>query len=139
MKYQPFLFENNKDSDQYIILNDDNSNFNVNLKDNEVIIRQLSAAHCPADRICIGYKEKYKASVLCKHFINLFQISEKVFSPDSLFCDRTKRYCEVKTLMPVKCPAGKNNCLKCKKLVNIIAIPYPEKSNCHVVCDEMML
>lgn len=139
MKYRPVSFENNKGNDQFVILNDDNSTFRTNLEDNEIIIKQLSTTHCPAEQICIGYKEKYKVSVVCKHFVNFFQITEKLFSYESFFCDKAKKYCEVKTLIPLNCPGGKNNCLKCRKLFNVIAIPYPEKSNCHVICDEKML
>ncbi len=121
MKYKPIVFEKDKDGDQYIIID------------------HLSAEHCPIDRVCIDYIEKDNVSILCEHFTSLFQLDDNQFSHEGLYCNKKKKYCEVTALKPVKCQISRDSCLECEKLLNVIIDPYPEKSNCHVVCDAVRI
>ena len=135
MKYKQILLKNDKDGKQYIITNDDSSAFKPNLSDSEIIIGQLFSENCPINRNCIDYSEKDRSSRFCGHFINLMQLTYNVFSPEGLFCSKSKMYHSVSVLKPFNCPLSRDSCIMCDELVNIKAIPYPEKSNCHVVCN----
>ena len=134
MKYKQIIFKKDKQGDQYIIVNDDSSAFKSNLSDNEIIIRQLTSENCPIKRSCIEYIEADRFSRFCGHFINLMQLASNIFSPEGLFCSRSKKYHGVSVLKPLKCPNSKDSCLVCDDLANVKALPHPEKSNCHVVC-----
>jgi len=134
MKYKPVIIKKDKDGDQFIIRNDDGSVFENNLRDIEVIIDQLLSEYCPINRNCIDYIEKDKASRICGHFKNLFQLDENVFSDESIFCEKSKKYHTLSVLKPLNCTVSKDSCLGCEKILDIKAIPYPEKSHSHVVC-----
>ena len=134
MKYQPVIIKKDKEGDQFIIINDSSSVFENNLSENENIIDQLYSEHCPINRNCIDYIEKDQVSRFCGHFKNLFQLTENEFSYEGLFCNKSKKYYNTSVLKPLNCPIPKDSCLGCDRLINIKAIPYPEKSHCHVVC-----
>ena len=133
MKYKPIIFERNKDGDQYIIVNDDRLEFEANLGDNENIIGQLSSRQCPIGQTCVDYIEENHISRFCQHFICFLQIAPYQFSFERFFCNKGRTYREVSVIKPASCNEGRN-CIACGKLLNIRAIPFPEKSNCHVVC-----
>jgi len=133
MKYKPIVFKKNKDADQYIIVNDDRPEFEANLDDNEYIIGRLSSRECPIGRTCIDYNEKDRKSRFCQHFICFLQTAPHQFSFERFFCNKDRTYRDVSVIKPVDCDKGRN-CIACEKLLNIRAIPFPEKSNCHVVC-----
>ena len=131
MAYKPIIFERNKDGNQYAIINDDGPSFKTNLNDNEILIKELSHSSCPLKRNCIDYAivDIYgKISILCENFKEIFR------SEFSIFCSKSDKYIDVSTLKPFCCPNSRENCMGCNNLINIVAKPYPEKSNCHVVC-----
>jgi len=127
MKYKQIIYKKNKEGDLLIIVNDDSTPFKTNLGDNEIIIRQLSSENCPINRSCIDYIETDRFSRLCKHFINLMQLTRQTFSQEALFCSKNKKYHGVSVLKPIKCPSAKDSCLVCGDLANVKAVPYPEK------------
>ena len=134
MPYKPILFKKDKDANQYIIINNDNSVFKPNLNDNEILLDQLRSKDCPIKLDCIDNVWDKRASKYCEHFKDFFQIAHNHYSYDSFFCNKDRMYKEVSKLKPVNCPNGKDSCIGCEKFVKIEAKPYPEKSNCHVVC-----
>ena len=139
MKYKATIFKNDEGGDEYIIINEDGSVFKNNLNDNEIIIYQISSVFCPTNRNCIEYNETDKTSRLCKHFTNFFQLTKDLFFYKGLFCNKSKSYHSVSVIKPLNCPVFKNSCLECKYLYNINGIPYPEKSNCHIICMNKLL
>ena len=135
MAYKPILHKEHKEGDQCVIEVDDNTYFKSNLDENEIIIENLYSKSCPINRNCIEYIEEDRLSLFCEHFGNLFQITPSQFSYESLFCEKDKMYHEVFEIKPLTCPIARYSCQGCKKLINIIAKPYPQKSHCHVVCE----
>ncbi|MEW6673383.1 MAG: hypothetical protein AB1427_16900 [Thermodesulfobacteriota bacterium] len=135
MNYKHIIFKKDKEGDLYVITNDDGSAFRTNLNENEIVIGQLFSDSCPINRSCIDYIETKKVSRFCGHFINLMQLTAHAFSPEGLFCRKSKKYHPVSVLRPHNCPLSGDSCLGCDRLANIKAVPYPEKSNCHVVCN----
>ncbi len=116
------------------VINHDDSVFTNNLTYKEIIIQQLTARQCPVGRNCIEYCRKDQAVRLCEHFKNFFQLTESRFFHKGLFCDKSKNYQKVSVLRPLDCPYSRASCLGCERLVNIIGIPFSEKTNSHLVC-----
>ncbi len=135
MPYKPIFFKRDKDGNQYAIINDDNSAFKPNLNDNEILLDKLTSKYCPIRRYCIDSVMVKGVNIYCEYFKGFFQIAPDHYSYESFFCNKDGKYKDVAKLEPVNCPNGKDNCLGCEKIIKIVAIPYPEKSNCHVVCD----
>ena len=134
MPYKAILFKRNKDTNQYAIINDDNSAFFPNLSHNEFAIDILSSEYCPLNLPCIDRTLEEGISIYCEYFVGFFEVRSDHFSYKSFYCNRDEKYREVSKLKPVDCPNGKVSCIGCKKLIKVVPKPYPEKSNCHVVC-----
>jgi len=134
MPYKSILYKKDKDADQYVIVNDDNSEFKPNLNANEILIDQLTSKYCPLQRGCIDNVRDKGASIYCEHFHDFFQIAHDYYSYENFFCSKDRKYKVVSKLKPVDCASGKDSCIGCEKFKKIEAKPYPEKSNCHVVC-----
>ena len=135
MTYKPVLYIERKNGKRYFIFNDDSASMGSNLAVNEFIIADLYSKRCPIGQHCIEYIEEDHLNHFCEHFGNLFQITPSQFSPESLFCKKDKMYHEVSGLKAFNCPLGQDDCRECKKLTNIIAKPFPDKSHCYVVCE----
>jgi len=135
MTFKPVLYKERKDGKRYFIFNDDSDALGFNLNVNEMIIADLHSALCPIGEHCIEYIEEDRLNHFCEHFGNFFQLTLSQFSPEGLFCKKDKMYHEVSGLRPFNCPSKRDDCRECKKLINIIARPFPDKSHCHVVCD----
>ena len=137
VRYKPVGVRKDEVGRKCAVINHDDSVFTHYLKHKEIIIQQLTARQCPAGRNCIEYRRKDQAVRLCEHFKNFFQLTDNRFFYKGLFCNQTKSYQKVSVLRPLDCPDSRNSCIGCDRLVNIIGIPYPEKSRSHLVCREI--
>lgn len=137
MRYKQILLEKDQGVEKYVIVNADDKAFNPNLNSHEIAIDLIHSHHCPIKKSCIEYIVGSGVSIFCEHFKGFLQATVHKYSLSGFFCSHSNKYHELSRLKPVRCPMNKNNCLGCEKLLGVNTRPFPEKSNCHVLCGAM--